>query len=346
MNPVPSKRRGAKGRRCRVKIVLDAMGGDNAPVVEVEGAIQAVGEYGVDLILVGDEARIKKELEKHNFSSDKITIKHASEVIEMHDPAALSVRRKRDSSIVVGMDIIKKGQADAFVSAGNTGAVVCAATISLRLLPGIERPGIAIVIPTLNGTSMIIDVGANISTKPMHLLQYGIMADAYSRYLLGKTNPSVGLLSVGEEESKGTEFVKEAHMLLNESKLNFSGNIEGRDVYSGKVDIILCDGFVGNVILKISESVADTIMQLLKREIKADFLATIGAVLSASAFHELKRKMDYSEHGGALLLGVDGRCIICHGSSTPKAIKNAIRVAVEFVKQDVNKHIIEELESY
>lgn len=329
-----------------MKIVLDAMGGDNAPAVEVEGAIQAVQEFGHDLILVGDESRIKKEMEKHGFSSDKITLKHASEVIEMHDPAAISVRRKRDSSIVVGMDLLKKDQADAFVSAGNTGAVVCAATLSLRLLPGIERPGIGIVIPTLKGTSMIIDVGANINTKPIHLLQYGIMADAYSRYILGKTNPSVGLLSVGEEESKGTEFIKEAHTLLSESKLNFSGNIEGRDVYAGKVDVILCDGFVGNVILKISESVADTIMQSLKQEIKADFLATIGAVLSHSAFSELKRKMDYSERGGALLLGVDGRCIISHGSSTPKAIKNAIRVAAEFVKQDVNKHIIEELESY
>jgi len=329
-----------------VKIVLDAMGGDNAPAVEVEGAIQAVQEFGHDLILVGDKDRIKKELEKHGFSSDKIVLRHASEVIEMHDPAAISVRRKRDSSIVVGLDIIKKDQADAFVSAGNTGAVVCAATLSLRLLPGIERPGIAIVIPTLKGTSLIIDVGANINTKPIHLLQYGIMADAYSRYLLGKSSPSVGLLSVGEEESKGTEFIKEAHTLLSESKLNFAGNIEGRDVYAGKVDIILCDGFVGNVILKISESVADTIMQSLRQEIKADFLATIGAVLSGSAFNELKRKMDYSERGGALLLGVDGRCIICHGSSTPKAIKNAIRVAAEFVKQDVNKHIIEELESY
>ena len=329
-----------------MKIVLDAMGGDNAPAVEVEGAIQAVQEFGHDLILVGDKDRIKKELEKHGFSSDKIVLRHASEVIEMHDPAAISVRRKRDSSIVVGLDIIKKDQADAFVSAGNTGAVVCAATLSLRLLPGIERPGIAIVIPTLKGTSLIIDVGANINTKPIHLLQYGIMADAYSRYLLGKSSPSVGLLSVGEEESKGTEFIKEAHTLLSESKLNFAGNIEGRDVYAGKVDIILCDGFVGNVILKISVSVADTIMQSLRQEIKADFLATIGAVLSGSAFNELKRKMDYSERGGALLLGVDGRCIICHGSSTPKAIKNAIRVAAEFVKQDVNKHIIEELESY
>ncbi len=329
-----------------MKIVLDAMGGDNAPVVEVEGAIQGVEEFGNDVILVGDEPRIKKELEKHNFSSGKITIKHASEVIEMHDPAAISVRRKRDSSIVVGMDLLKKGQADAFISAGNTGAVVCAATLSLRLLPGIERPGIAIVIPTLKGTSLIIDVGANIAPKPIHLLQYGIMSDAYSQYILGKTNPTVGLLSVGEEETKGTEFVKETHTLLSESKLNFIGNIEGRDVYAGKADIILCDGFVGNVILKISESVADTIMQLLKQEIKANFIATVGAVLSSPAFNELKRKMDYSESGGAPLLGVDGRCIISHGSSTPKAIKNAIRVAAEFVERDVNKHIVEELESY
>ncbi len=329
-----------------MKIVLDAMGSDNAPMVEVDGAIQAIEEYGNEVILVGDEARVKAEIAKHGFSSDKLTVKHASEVIEMHDPAAISVRRKRNSSIVVGIDLLKKDQADAFVSAGNTGAVVCAATLFLRLLPGVERPGIAIVIPTLKGTSVIIDVGANITSKPIHLMQYGIMADAFSRYILGKTNPTVGLLNVGEEESKGTEFIKEAHTLLSESKLNFSGNIEGRDVYAGKVDIILCDGFVGNVILKISESVADTIMQSLKQEIRANFIATIGAVLSSSAFNELRRKMDYSERGGAPLLGVDGRCIISHGSSSAKAIKNAIRVAAEFVKKDVNKHIVEELESY
>ena len=329
-----------------MKIVLDAMGSDNAPSVEIDGAIQAVEEFGHDVIVVGDESAIKKELDKHNFSSDKLTIKHASEVIEMHDPAAISVRRKRDSSIVVGMELLKKDQADAFVSAGNTGAVVCAATLSLRLLPGIERPGIAIIFPTLKGSLVIIDVGANITPKPIHLLQYGIMADAFSRYILGKENPSVGLLNVGEEETKGTEFIKEAHTLLSESKLNFAGNVEGRDVYSGKVDIILCDGFVGNVILKVSESIAETIMLSLKQEIKADFLATIGAVLSAGAFNELKKKMDYSEKGGALLLGVDGHCIISHGSSSAKAIKNAIRTAAEFVKQDVNKHIIEELESY
>jgi glycerol-3-phosphate acyltransferase PlsX len=236
--------------------------------------------------------------------------------------------------------------ADGFVSAGNTGAVVCAATLFLRLLPGIERPGIAICIPTLTGTSVITDVGANINPKPIHLLQYGIMADAYSRYILHKSNPTVGLLNVGEEASKGTEFIKESHTLLSESKLNFIGNIEGRDIYAGTADIILCDGFVGNVILKVSESVVDTIMKLLKKEIRANVIATVGAALASTAFNGLKKKMDYSEYGGAPLLGVDGRCIISHGSSTPKAIKNAIKVAGEFMTLGVNNHIVEELESY
>ncbi|MFA5147064.1 MAG: phosphate acyltransferase PlsX [Candidatus Omnitrophota bacterium] len=329
-----------------MKIVLDAMGGDNAPAVEVEGAIQAMQEFGHDIVLVGDEKRINEELAKHGGKPDKVSILHAPEVIEMSEPAAISVRRKRHSSIVVGLELLKHGEADSFVSAGNTGAVVCASTLSLRLLPGIERAGIAIVIPALTGTSLIIDVGANINPKPIHLLQYGIMSDAYSRYILHKDDPTVGLLNVGEEETKGTEFIKEAHTLLSESKLNFIGNMEGRDIYSGKADIVLCDGFVGNVILKVSESVVDTIMQLLKKEIKSSIIATVGAVLSSSAFNELKKKMDYSEYGGAPLLGVDGSCIISHGSSSPKAIKNAIRVAAEFVRQDVNKHIVEELESY
>jgi glycerol-3-phosphate acyltransferase PlsX len=329
-----------------MKVIVDAMGTDNAPQVEVQGCVQAVEEFGSEVVLVGDRDRIENELKKYAPHEDKISITHASQVIEMHDPAAISVRRKRDSSIVIGIELLKKGQADAFVSAGNTGAVVCAATLSLRLLPGIERPGIAIIMPSLTGTSVMIDVGANIDPKPLHLLQYGIMADAYSRYILGKENPTVGLLNVGEEESKGTEFLRDAHTLLAESRLNFIGNIEGRDVYAGKADIVLCDGYVGNVILKVSESVAYTIVELLRREIRNDIIATLGAVLSSSAFNELKRKMDYSEYGGAPLLGVDGRCIICHGSSSPKAIKNAIRVAAEFVTRDVNRHIIEEVESY
>ncbi len=329
-----------------MKIVVDAMGTDKAPHVEIDGCIQAVTESDCEIILVGDKPRIEEELKKYGPREDRISVIHATQVIEMHDPAALSVRRKRDSSVVVGLELVKRGQADAFVSAGNTGAVVCASTLSLRLLPGIERPGIAITMPSLTGTSVIIDVGANIDPKPLHLLQYGIMADAYSHYILGKEKPSVGLLNVGEEESKGTEFLKDAHTLLAESRLNFIGNIEGRDIYAGKADIVICDGYVGNVILKVSESVAYTIVELLKREIKSNIIASLGAVLSSAAFNELKKKMDYSEYGGAPLLGVDGRCIICHGSSSPKAIKNAIRVATEFVERDVNKHIVEELESY
>ena len=329
-----------------MKIVIDAMGSDMAPAVEIEGAIQAVEEFGYDMILVGDEALIKAELDKRGGDRGKIAIVHSPERIEMNEPAAISVRRKRKSSIVMGLEMLKREEADGFVSAGNTGAVVCAATLSLRLLPGIERPGIAVCIPTLTGTSVIIDVGANIDPKPLHLLQYGIMADAYSRYILHKANPTVGLLNVGEEETKGTEFSKEAHTLLSESKLNFIGNIEGRDIYAGTADIVLCDGFVGNVILKVSESVVDTIVKLLKKEIKANVIATVGAALASSAFNMLKKKMDYSEYGGAPLLGVDGRCIISHGSSNPKAIKNAIKVAGEFMTLGVNKHIVEELESY
>jgi len=330
-----------------MRIVIDAMGSDNSPRIEVEGALQAVQEFGHELILVGDEKRIADEIAKHGKKPEEIIIKHASEIIGMHDPAAVSVRRKRDASIVVGLELVKKGEADAFVSAGNTGAVVCAATLSLRMLPGIERPGIAIVIPSLIGNSLIMDVGANITCKPIHLLQYGIMADAYSRYILKKENPTVGLLNVGEEEGKGTDFIKETHTLLTESRLNFTGNVEGRDIYRGTTDIVLCEGFVGNVILKVSESVIDTIVRLLKKEIKSNLIATIGAaLLSATAFNAMKKKMDYSEYGGAPLLGVDGRVIICHGSSSAKAIKNAVRVAAESIKLDVNKHIIEELATY
>lgn len=329
-----------------MRIVVDAMGSEIGTSVEVEGAVQAVKEYGHDVILVGDEVVIKKELDKLPGAHGKISVIHAPERIEMHEPAALSVRRKRKSSIVVGLELLKQDEADGFVSAGNTGAVVCAATLSLRMLPGIERPGIGVVIPTMAGVSVIIDVGANIDPKAMHLFQYGVMADAYCRYILHKSNPKIGLLNVGEEETKGTEFIKEAHTLLSESKLNFIGNIEGRDIYVGNADIVICDGFVGNVILKVSESVIDTLVKLIRKEINANPIAVVGAALISTAFRGLRKKMDYAEYGGAPLLGVDGTCIICHGSSTPKAIKNAIRVAAEFKEQNVNKHIIEELENY
>ena len=326
-----------------MKIVVDAMGSDQAPAVEVEAAIQAVKEYGCKVLLVGDEAQIKAQLSKHGAVPSGISVLHAPERIEMHEPAALSVRRKRQSSIVLGLDVVKQDSADGFVSAGNTGAVVCAATLSLRLLPGVERPGIGIILPTMKGMTMIIDVGANIDPKPVHLFQYAVMAQAYCKYIMHKPNPSVGLLNVGEEETKGTDFIKETHTLLSASKLNFVGNLEGRDIYAGSSDIVLCDGFVGNVILKVSESVIDTLVKLVKQEIKSNVVASIGAALAMPAFNSLKRRMDYAEYGGAPLLGIDGRCIIGHGSSNAKAIKNAIRVAVEAKTQDVNKHIVEEL---
>jgi len=329
-----------------MKIILDAMGSDDAPAVEIEGAVQAVQELGHDIILVGDETVIKEEFKKHKWPSDKITIVHATERIYMHESAAISVRRKRHSSIVVGLELLKRKEADGFVSAGNTGAVVCAAILSLRLLPGIEKPGIAVIYPTLTGITVMLDVGANINPKSIHMLQYGIMADAYCKYILHKPNPAVGLMNVGEEESKGTGFAKEAYTLLSESKLNFVGNIEGRAVHSGKVDIVLVDGFVGNIILKVSESVADILFKALKKEISKNLLTSLGAVLMKPAFKNFKKRLDPSEHGGAPLLGVDGTCIISHGSSDAKAIKNAIKVAAEFTKQCVNKHIVEELLSY
>jgi glycerol-3-phosphate acyltransferase PlsX len=239
------------------------------------------------------------------------------------------------------LNLVKEGRGDAFFSAGNTGAAVCAATLSLGLLPGIERPGIAIVVPTLKGISVMIDVGANIDPKPMQMLQYGIMADAYLRYILQRTNPKVGLLNIGEEESKGTDFIKETHELLSKSKLNFTGNIEGKDIFSGKCDVIVCDGFVGNVALKVSESLAEALQAFLKRQLKSNPMGILGFFLLRSSFSRFKKETDYSEYGGAPLLGVNGIVIIGHGRSNVNAIKNAIRVAKEEVDRKFNEKILE-----
>jgi len=324
-----------------MKIVVDAMGGDYAPDAVIKGTVAAVKEYDAEVILVGDEARIKALLKRTKYTGDKISIQPAGEVIEMYEPAAASVRRKRKSSIVVGLNLVKDGKADAFFSAGNTGAVVCAATLSLGLLPGIERPGISIIAPTLKGVSLIIDVGANIDAKPNQLLQYGIMADAYFRYILDMPDPKVGLLNIGEEESKGTEFVKETRELLENSKLNFIGNVEGKDLFSGKSDIILCDGFVGNVALKVTESVVETMQAFLKRHLLSNFWGKLGLIFLSPNFKRFKKEMDYSEYGGAPLLGVNGVVIIGHGRSNTKAIKNAIRVVKEEVERKFNEKILE-----
>lgn len=324
-----------------MKIIVDAMGGDHAPEVIVVGAVAAVREYKVEVVLVGDKARIESLLKKAGYGGNDISAYHASEVIQMRESAAASVRKKRDSSIVVGLNLVKEAQGDAFFSAGNTGAVVCAATMNLGLLPGIERPGIAIVAPTLKGISLIIDVGANINPKPKQLLQYGIMANAYSNYILNIPRPTVGLLNIGEEETKGTEFVKETYELFEKSSLNFIGNVEGKDLFSGKCDIIICDGFVGNVALKVSESVAEATQEFLKRYLQTNPLGRLGLILLKTSLTGLKKKLDYSEYGGAPLLGVNGVVIIGHGRSNAKAVKNAIRVAREEVERKFNEKIQE-----
>ena len=330
-----------------MRIGLDGMGGDKAPGCTVKGAVMAVEEYGYDVTLIGDENAVRRELEKQAYPQGKIDVVSTTQVIEMHDPAALSVRKKRDSSIVKGPDMLKKHQIDAFVSAGNTGAVVCAATLSLRLLPGVDRPGIGVIVPTLGEPCMVIDVGANIDPKPLHLFQYGIMGDAYSKHILGKKNPTIGLLNVGEESTKGTECVREAHMMLAESNLNFIGNVEPKDVYSGSTDVVVCDGFVGNVFLKVTEGFAEGAGKLIRMELKKSGIITkLGALLMLPAFNKLKKKIDSAEYGGTPLLGVDGSVIIAHGASNAKAIKNAIRAAAEHIQNKVNTHVVEELQSF
>jgi glycerol-3-phosphate acyltransferase PlsX len=325
----------------RVRIAVDAMGGDYAPLVVVKGAELAVKESkDVEVLLVGREKDIKKYLREN----EKITIIPAQEVIGMDEPPALSVRKKPDSSINRGIKLLKDNQAEVFLSAGNTGAVVASATLFLRTIPGVERPGIAIIFPTVRGFCLLIDAGANIEPKPEHLLDYGIMGSAYAELILGKENPTVGLLNIGEEETKGTEFVKETLRLLKDSGLNFIGNIEGRDIFLGRCDVILCDGFVGNVALKVSESVAIATAHILKKHIKKGFLTRLGGILLKPSLRRLKKELDYTEYGGAPLLGINGNVIICHGSSSAKAIKNAIKVAKEVVDRGVNEKIKQRLE--
>lgn len=322
------------------RIAVDGMGGDRAPGVVVDGAVQAARSSDVKVILVGQKDRLDRELQRYSPLPENLEVHHASEVIKMSESPATSVRRKPDSSICRIVDLAKEGKADAIVSAGNTGAMVCAASLGLGMLQGIERPGIAIVIPSLRGPVVVIDVGANIDPKPLHLLQYGVMGATYVRHVIGEPNPSVGLLNVGEEESKGTDFLKQAFKLLEESSLNFVGNVEGRDIYIGKCNVIVSDGFVGNVALKVSEGMAFALAELLKRELKRTLWNRMGAALLLPAFARLKKQMDYAQYGGAPLLGINGACFISHGSSNAKAIRNAIAAAAKFVTHEVNREIL------
>ncbi|MDP6686277.1 MAG: phosphate acyltransferase PlsX [Candidatus Omnitrophota bacterium] len=326
-----------------IKIAVDVMGSDTSPRSDVEGAVLAAREFDHEIIMVGKKDAIEKELEKYRDIPRNLSIEHAPEVIGMHEQPVLSVRRKKLSSVVVMANLAKEKKVDAVVSAGNTGAVVCALTLKCRMLPGIERAGIGVVMPSLKGTTLLIDGGANIDAKPKHLLQYGIMGSAYSEYILGKTSPKIGLLNIGAEESKGTGFLKDAYGLLETSSLNFIGNVEGRDLFMGDCDVIVCDGLVGNVALKVSESTVHALIEMLKVEIRSSSISKLGALLARQAFSSLKKKMDYAEYGGAPLLGINGICIIGHGSSNPKAVKNAIRVAGEEVNKCVNQHILEKV---
>ena len=324
------------------------MGGDFGPPSLVAGAVMALREYHhiQKLYLVGDQRQIETELEKHRCNDSRIEIVHSTQVVEMSDKAWSAVRRKKHSSVSRAVDLVKHDQADAIVSAGHTGAAVAASIVKLRTLEGIDRPGIAAVLPTQFNVFVLIDAGATIDSRPEHLLQYAIMGSVYSRHVLGYKNPTVGLVSLGEEDVKGTELTKEVFKLLKRSRLNFVGNIEGRHLFEDPVEVVVCDGFVGNVILKTSESIAVAIFKWLKHELTRTKMRMAGAYVARHAFNDIKRKTNYEEYGGSPLLGVNGICIIAHGASTPLAIKNALRVAAESIEHRVNPHIVEEIRRY
>ena len=327
-----------------MKIALDAMGGDQAPETPVAGAIRAARELPIEVALVGNRALIEEQLSRYPRRPSNLSIIHASETIGMDEPPVASIRKKRDSSINVGIEALRDGKVEAFVSAGNTGAVVSAGTLLLGLLAGVERPGIGILLPGLKQETLLIDVGANINPKALHLLQYALMGEAYVRFVLEKPQPKVGLLNVGEEETKGTDFSRETYSLLERAGVNFVGNAEGRDIFSGEFDVIVCDGFAGNVALKTAESLASAIGQVLKRSLAMSPITKLGAWLCRDAFLALRKEIDYAEHGGAPLLGVNGVCIIAHGASTAKAIKNAIRVGYESARHEANRHLLEAIQ--
>lgn len=333
-----------------MRIAVDAMGGDHAPAAVIEGVVSLIKENKnyPDILLVGDKDKIRKEFDRLKFQPPtKIDVFHATEVIGMDETPILAIRRKKDSSILRAVTLVKEGKADAFVSAGNTGALVAATKIKWRSLLGVERPAIAVVFPAPHGIFVLLDAGATPDSTPHNLMQFAVMGDAYAKYILNIKNPKVGLLSFGTEEFKGTETTKDAYKMLLEKKdrMNFIGNIEGNDLFTDKVDVIACDGFMGNVILKVCESLSGALQIAIKEEVMKSNMAKMGALLMMGAFKRFSKKVHYSEVGGAPLLGVNGVCIKSHGRSNPKAIKNAIMVATSMVEKELNRHIIEGLKS-
>jgi glycerol-3-phosphate acyltransferase PlsX len=333
-----------KKKRYDLKIAVDAMGGDFAPQPIVEGAVWASKEYGVKVILVGDEDQVGKELSKYPTSKLPIFVHHAPHVVAMHDSPSVVLRKMKDTSLKVAIDLAKEGQAQGVVSAGNSGAAMALAMYIFRNLEGVDRPAIATIHPTTKGSTVLIDSGGNVDCKPFHLAQFAIMGDAYAKYILGKAEPKIGVLSNGEEEGKGNKLTREAHDILLESGMNYIGYVEGRDLNSGEVDVIVCDGFVGNVALKISEGLWETIHAILKGEAKNNIRAGVAYFLMRRAIRRLEKRLLSSEYGGAPLLGIDGNCVISHGVSDAKAIMNAILLASNLAKNRLNEHLIQEIE--
>ena len=323
-------------------IALDAMGSDNAPRPEVEGAIAAAREYGARILLVGQPAEIRRELNRHSTRGADIETVAASEVITMTDSPSTAFRRKKDSSAHVAARLVRSGHAEGLVSAGNTGAVMAVARFVLGTLPAVQRPALAAPFPTGRGSaSVLLDVGANVDSKPAHLVQFAVMGEIYYRAIFGTRRPRVALLSIGEEEVKGNELTRQAFDRLKQSPLHFIGNVEGRDLFAGNVEVIVCDGFIGNVALKISEGLAQHITSALKKAMKSTLSSQVGFALSQKAYKNFRKTIDYSEYGGAPLLGLRGNCIVAHGRANRVAVRSAIRAAVAEVREDVVGRIAE-----
>ena len=327
-----------------MKIAVDGMGGDYAPEAIVEGAVLAAQQYNADIILVGDEARLERELDRLQPHKLPIAICHASEVVHMDEAPGMALRRKRFSSIRVAIELVRSGEAQAVVSAGNTGAALAAATMILRPLKGIDRPAIATLLPTQKGFTILTDAGANVDCKSTQLLQFGIMGNVFAKCVFDKPSPAVGLLAIGEEDTKGNDVTREAFLMLKQSHLNFIGNVEGKYFFRGIADVVVCDGFLGNIALKMCEGLAEMYGQSLKAGLTKTLWRRLAALLLRPALNDIRQRVDASEYGGAPLLGVNGTCIIAHGSSTPKAIKNAIHMAKRFVEERVTERIQEDIE--
>ncbi|HXH93475.1 MAG TPA: phosphate acyltransferase PlsX [Thermoanaerobaculia bacterium] len=323
-----------------VCIALDAMGGDHAPAEVVKGAVLAAAEFAVEIILVGQEDVVRRELAAAGGTPRNISVFDAREIVTMEDTALAPLRRKRNSSVRVCANLVAEGKANAFVSAGNTGATWTSARAVMGMIEGVSRPALAAVVPSLKGHTLLLDVGANVDAKPNHLREFAVMGHFYAQMLFDVVAPRVGLLSIGEEEGKGNELTKETYRVLKETGLNFIGNAEGRDVFNGNADVVVCDGFIGNVVLKASEALGEFVSTTLRQEMMKTLPRKIGGMLAKSAFEGLKKRMDYSEYGGAPLLGVKGGCIVCHGRSNAKAIKNAIRVARNFAINRIDEKIM------